>query len=115
MLASLIYDIKNELDLIEGFVTDKRKKYGNFDFNGKFFSCIDKQEEEFTYSGQKYFEGYAICDDEIHFDEALDGAEKLEDVDFWLPVYKYETDEYGNVESIYYSDMKLWDQEKKEA
>lgn len=120
MQKRLIYEIENEICLIEDYMASKSKKYGEFHYDGQEYSCIEREEKNYyvygdNYTDEPYYEGRAFCVDGIEVLEGMNEAETLEDIEFWLDVYSYTKNKNGEVIEIRYNTIMLWDQKTKEA
>lgn len=120
MLKNMVYEIEKELSLIEDYMFSKSKKYGEFCFDGQEYNCFEMEQKGYyvygdDYTDKAYYTGRAFCIDKVEILESLDGAENLKDFDFWIDVYSYTKNQYGEVIEVNYDTVFLWDQEKKEA
>ena len=100
MTRAVFTEIDNELDVIDEYLVKLARKFGSFDWNGKEYVLIEREELDTDYDGNRIWTGKAFDMDGIFIEEAVEDAEKLSDIDITIGVVQYTKDALGEVKEV---------------
>ena len=101
--------IEQEIVKIEACIVKAGKKYGDFIFDDKLYYIIAPEERDFYTDGTWFVKGEALCTDDIHVEEYVDDADRIQDFDFTVQRFYYARDPvYGEVTEVEEGDFLYW-------